>query len=350
VITIAFYISGHGLGHATRDIEVIQSLRALQPDARVVVRTSAPPWIFAFNVPDVELQSVAVDTGVVQADSLSLDEEQTVFGAGQFYASFDRRLEEEARLLRTLPADLVVADIPPLAFAAADRAGIPSVAVGNFTWDWIYEAYPAFERSAPHVIPIIRRAYAHTTLALRLPLHAGFGPMASVVDDVPFVARRSRRDRTEIRQALACRPDRPVVLLSFGAYGANLPMDAVARLDGFTVISAAREPPAGFRYPDLVAASDVVISKPGYGIISECIANGAALLYTSRGRFVEYDLLVGEMPRFLRCRYISQDDLLAVRWSDAIDALLAQPPPPEQASTDGAMVVATAIRNLVMNR
>ena len=56
-----------------------------------------------------------------------------------------------------------------------------------------------------------------------------------------------------------------------------------------------------FAIEDLVRAADVVVTKPGYGIISEAIANDAALLYTSRGRFVEYDVLVKEMPRYLRC-------------------------------------------------
>jgi hypothetical protein len=32
--------------------------------------------------------------------------------------------------------------------------------------------------------------------------------------------------------------------------------------------------------------------------------NGAAILYTSRGRFAEYDVLVAEMPRYLRCGYL----------------------------------------------
>ena len=62
----------------------------------------------------------------------------------------------------------------------------------------------------------------------------------------------------------------------------------------------------GLRYEDLVRAADVVVTKPGYGIISEAIANDAALLYTSRGHFVEYDVLVREMPRYLRAEFIEQ--------------------------------------------
>ena len=51
--------------------------------------------------------------------------------------------------------------------------------------------------------------------------------------------------------------------------------------------------------PAVEAAADVVVSKPGYGIVSECIVNGAALLYTSRGRFAEYDVFVEEIRALL---------------------------------------------------
>jgi L-arabinokinase len=108
------------------------------------------------------------------------------------------------------------------------------------------------------------------------------------------------------------------------------------------VIAPEREPPAGLRYEDLVAAADVVVSKPGYGIVSECAANGTALLYTSRGRFAEYDVFVESMPALLRCRFLAPDDLRAGRWSAAIDALLAQPAA-ERPRIDGAAVAARTI-------
>ena len=101
--------------------------------------------------------------------------------------------------------------------------------------------------------------------------------------------------------------------------------------------------PQGLTYPDVVAAADVVVSKPGYGIVSECIANHTPLLYTSRGRFIEYDLFVAEMPRVLKCRHISQEDLFAGKWTEAIEELLQQSPPPERARVDGAAVAADEI-------
>jgi hypothetical protein len=80
--------------------------------------------------------------------------------------------------------------------------------------------------------------------------------------------------------------------------------------------------------------------------VSECVAGNTPLLYTSRGRFAEYDVFVAEMPRVLRCGFIPQDDLRAGRWRPHIDALLKQPPPPERARTDGAAVAVKAIVDL----
>jgi hypothetical protein len=338
---LVFYISGHGFGHASRQIELIRVIAAQRPDVRVIVRTSVPRWLFApVAGAAVDVQPVETDTGVVQHDSLTLDEAQTVREAARFFADFDRRVALEAELMRGLGAALVVGDIPPLACAAAERAGVPCLAIGNFTWDWIYAAYAAFDRIAPNVIPAIRTAYATTTRALRLPLHGGFEPMAAVTRDIPFIARRSTRNPAETRARLGLTGERPIVLTSFGRYGADLPIDRLRHERQLDILEVPREPPDGLLYQDLVAAADVVVSKPGYGIVSECAANDTALLYTSRGRFIEYDVFVEDMPRLLRCRHIPQDDLLAGRWTDAVRALLAQPAPATRAAINGAAIAA----------
>ena len=72
---VFFYISGHGFGHASRQIEVINALGARRPDLAIVVRTSAPRWLFdrTARVP-ITLLPGECDTGVVQIDSLRLNE------------------------------------------------------------------------------------------------------------------------------------------------------------------------------------------------------------------------------------------------------------------------------------
>jgi hypothetical protein len=340
---IVYYISGHGFGHASRSVELIGALTARRPDLKILIRTRVDRWFFHdIHGPRVDVQPLDTDTGVVQLDSLRLDEDETARRAAVFYRDFDRRVDAEAKDLRQLGASLVVADIPPLAIAAARKAGIPSIALGNFTWDWIYAYYPSFERIAPGVIYTIARAYATTTVALRLPVHGGFESMAAVTADLPFIARRSARDPADTRRLLGVDGAGPIVLASFGGYGLDLPYDRIAR-SGLRVLTPEQHLPSGLRYPDLVAAADVVVSKPGYGIVSECVANDTSLLYSSRGPFAEYDIMLAEMPRMLRCRYLAQPDLVAGHWSEAIEALLAQPMPAERPRVDGASVAAGMI-------
>ena len=362
-MTLVFYISGHGFGHASRDLEVINAIFQSRPDVRIVVRSSVPRWFLeASALGPVEIQQADTDTGVVQIDSLHLNDDETARRAAEFYSDFDRRVREEADWLRKLEAQVVVGDIPPLAFAAAHEAGIPSVALGNFTWDWIYGGYPEFERLAPGVIATIGRAYGLATMALRLPFPGGFETMRPVTRDIPLIARRARHTREHVRRVLGFEGADPIVLASFGGHGLELPYSEIAAQRRFTLVLTDYE--AGpkdrtsdhlrlftlqelaaydLRYADLVTMADVVVTKPGYGIVSECIVNGAALLYTSRGRFPEYDVFVEEMPRVMRCRFISPKELLAGRWSEPIHALLQQPQPTDRLEIDGHPVAADAV-------
>jgi UDP:flavonoid glycosyltransferase YjiC (YdhE family) len=344
---VVFYVSGHGFGHASRSLEVIRALSAGRPDVGLAVRTTAAKWLFDLaGIPGLAYEACETDVGMTQADSLTMDLEDTARRAAAFYRDFDRRADEEAAGLRARGARLVAGDIPPLAHAAAARAGLRSIAIGNFTWDWIYESYAAFAREAPGAVDVIRGGYRQATRALRLPMHGGFAAFGAVVD-VPMIARHATRSRDETRRLLAIPGDRPCVLASFGGYGVDLACEAIARREGLTILSPGASLPPPLRYPDLVAAADAVISKPGYGIVSECAANGTPLLYTSRGPFPEYDVFVAEMPRVLRCRFMPQDDLRAGRWRPHVDALLAQSPPPERAATDGAGIAAEHILRLL---
>src|SRR3990172_3080775 len=124
-MTLVIYTSGHGFGHASRDIAILDAMARRRPDARIVVRTSVPRWFFDVSVDaPIELQPAEVDSGVVQVDSLHLDEDDTARRAARFYADFDRRIAAEAALLSHMDASVVVGDVPPLAFAAARRARI----------------------------------------------------------------------------------------------------------------------------------------------------------------------------------------------------------------------------------
>jgi L-arabinokinase len=354
--TVAFYISGHGFGHASRQIEIINAFVRRRPDVGILLRTTVARWLLdrTLTAP-FELDDRPCDTGVVQIDSLRLDPAATIAQSDAFYATLDGRAAAEAELLRARGVRLVVADAPPLGCAGAARAGIPSVVVSNFTWDWIYAEYREYLDAAPTLIPTIQSAYRLAEAAWRLPMHGGFPPprhgatARQGVIDVPFVARHATHERADTRARLGLPPladGRRLVLPSFGGYGVEgLDLDSLDLDPSWHVVTVpdAAIYNAGLRYEDLVRAVDTVVTKPGYGIISECMANGTALVYTSRGRFAEYPLLVREMPRYLRCAYLDNEALLAGRWRAALDAAVNAPAPPETPRTDGAEVIADMI-------
>ena len=348
---IVFYVSGHGFGHASRSVEVINAILARRPETRIGVRTAAPRWLFDLTVKGkITFSTLETDTGVVQIDALTLDEADSIRRASAFHSDLVTRAASETRVLRELGAGLIVGDVPPLAFAVGASAGIPSIAISNFTWDWVYADYPRV-RLAPSLLPSIRGAYSKASMALRLPMWGGFESFSNV-KDIPFIARHATRTREEVCKALRLPTDKPIVLASFGGYGLpGLDTDLVAKFKKYTTVTTANLPmgrgrkemptaerkgsfisvneeamyDAGVRYEDLVGAAEVVVTKPGYGIIAECIANDAAILYTSRGHFPEYDVLVEEMPKYARSAFIGHDDLFAGKWESYLDKLLAQP-------------------------
>jgi hypothetical protein len=361
--TLALAVSGHGFGHSVRCAEVAHEL--LERGARVLLRSDAPSWLYP---PQVEVLPAPgdwpLDVGVAQHDGLELDVDETRRAWTCFATQFEERAEVEAHLLRQAGVDAVIGDVPPLAFAAARRAGIPSVALANFGWDWIYAAWPGFQNA----VACIRSAYSAAELLLRLPLHptsADAFPAFARIEDVPLVARHARRPRAQVRAELGVAETTTLVLVSFGGFnarGVDLTSLGAWRdctfvltpplADGLRVapanVLALNETPAD--YVSLLAACDVVISKPGYGIVADCLANRVALLFTDRGPFREYEVLAAALPTLGPARHIPRQDLLQGRLGPHLAALLRSSTPWTPQPMHGARVVADRVLSIANHR
>ncbi len=351
--TVVLAVSGHGFGHAVRSAEVARVL--LERGARVLVRTDAPLWLFPEAVEGVPNPGWPLDVGVVQHDGLEFDIDATRERWRAFAAEFDARASVEGERLREVGADIVVGDIPPLAFAGAERAGVPSLAVGNFTWDWIYAIWPDFEDIVAHV----RRGYGCAEALLRLPMHATDADAFAAfreIEDVPFVVRHAARPRDEVRRELGVAPDRRVVLVSFGGFSARgLRLERLGRWSQYTFVLIQAEADAWLPanvlnlndspsdYVSLLAACDAVVTKPGYGIVADCLANRVAVLFTDRGPFREYDVLAEALTNLGHARYVPRQDVLAGELGPHLDALLESDARWAELPMNGATVVAERV-------
>jgi L-arabinokinase len=142
-----------------------------------------------------------LDCGAVQADALTVDRlaslEKYVETAVVPRAEI---LETEVEWLHSIKADFVVSDVVPVACRAAADAGIRSVCVTNFSWDFIYAEYVmAAGYHHRSIVWQIAEDYSHCEFLIRLP---GYCPMPAFRDviDVPLVVRRLHKSRKEVCQ------------------------------------------------------------------------------------------------------------------------------------------------------
>jgi hypothetical protein len=338
---LAFVVTAHGYGHASRQMEVIRTLLGRRPQARAVVLSTVPASVLADYLgaePDVLARVTLVpyraDVGLVQQDGLTTDAGATLRALEAAWGDADRAEAALAAALGEHRPAIVIGDVPPVAFGAAARLGVPSLAVGNFDWAWIYRFYA--EREAGFA-PWARRAeawQAQATAAVQLtpgPPLTGFGRVV----EGGLLARRLLvgAHGDPIRERLGVPPGDRAVLVSFGGFGLRDAGRRIPPLPGVTWILAAQmeeidRPDTRFArgvpYLALLSACDAVFTKPGYGIVSEAAMARTRVLYTDRGDFPEYPWLVDWLSTSVPSAHVPAAELGSERGAAAVEEALAR--------------------------
>jgi len=334
VNTILFYISGHGFGHVTRESPVIYALRRILPHYRIAVRSPAPIWFLQASLPpDTIIERAEIDVGVRQLDSLNMEREKTLHDYTNLIKNKSSIIASEARWCIEHNVKLIVADIPPFAFDIARAVSVPSICIANFAWDWIYAAFlPQYPAFAP-VIDDIKSSHSLCALCLTTPLTCDLSSFPHR-QSIPLICRQSAMTKEEARFKAGLPPNKKILLFSFGGFGLNsgfkkiprIPLDTVIvstqpdlQMDGFIYLSRADISKLKIEYWDLVRAADAVITKPGYGIVAECLANQTPIIYTEREGFPEYDVIVKEMKQYLPALHLPQTELLSGNWHQYLE-------------------------------
>lgn len=359
---IAYYITAHGYGHGTRSCDVLRALHRLAPEQPVVVTTDLPRDFLRSRLAgcdNLTFRPGAFDVGLFQKDSIRSDLSRTLEKLEELYAREEQLIEQERHFIETSGAGLVVADIPAVPLDAAQRAGIPNIAIGNFSWDWIYEAYIPDNPRWAFFAEKFRAVYEKTDLLLRLP----FAPPMEQFPrrrDVPLLATPGRSRREEIRDSgvptfdirhSTPDTDKPWVLLSFTSLNLTRQSLENIRLHSdyeFFCVQPMEFPGSCIHsvdrhkvpFADILASCDIVISKPGFGLVSECIANRKPLIYSDRGDFAEYPYLVEGIERYLRNVHLPSGQLYAGDFFQCLEKIKSAPEPSARPASGGAEMIA----------
>ena len=350
---IAFYITGHGFGHAVRSYQVIRALKKAVPAWKIHVRTTAPEWLFQDPSGSVAYHRTKIDIGIVQKDSLSMDLTETLRSCRELHERASSLIEGELAFLRQHRIALIVSDIPPLAFEVAARAMIPSVAITNFSWSWIYRAY--LERY-PAFLPLIEEMesfYRKATLAMTLPYACDLS-IFPARKAIPWITRTSSLSQRQARPSFALPESATIVLLTFGGLGLErLPWKRLQRLRDYYFVGTDKKrqcegnvsvlPEMQPQYCDLVRAADVIIAKPGYGIVADIIAHKVPVLYVERDDFPESPYLIQALNDLATAEFLPVHNLLSGNIEPQLAGLLSRDRYWPAVALNGARIAAEKI-------
>jgi hypothetical protein len=304
-------------------------------------------------LPTVHFAHLQTDVGVRQLDAIRIDAAATAAALDRFFTDFDRSVARIETLVRDFNANAIVFDISALAPAVAKRLALPAIGVSNFDWAFIYD-------SMVHVDPVFatyaqrhRDAYRDATHLVVLPAATPMPAFdhARQVRLPGWTGRRSTMARADARRILGMLGDeRRYVVLTFGGHNqlsvvgaetrstpthwcivtidasplraGEVASDAIAvvrRGDGAVTLRLAALRALHFvRFVDVIAAADVVVTKPGYGTVSELILNQVPSLWVSRPGFAEEPFLAAELAAHTVTEQIDAAHVLS-----ADDALFA---------------------------
>ena len=340
---IAFFLSGHGFGHAVRNSALIDALPAgVEP----ILFTSIPEAFFRAELRrPFRIIPCEIDCGCLQTDALEVD----MVGTLERYRELDAARAESvpcfSSLLRESGADLVLGDIPPLAFPIAKAAGIPAWAMGNFTWLDIYRPYVRLHPRFAPLLQSMEADYAQAGRHLRLfPALPGPFPVAS--EDTGMLCRTGVPRRREFARRFGLDERKKWCLVYLGGYGlAGVDWRALRKLEGWEFLGLyPPDLPAGevpnyhlvekdlsFRYADLTASCEAVLGKLGYGLVTESLALGKPILFLPREHFEEYPLLKRTVEDRGLGREISLDQFQRLDLGEELETLSGRRIPPLEA-------------------
>ncbi|KAL8536741.1 hypothetical protein ACS0TY_012064 [Phlomoides rotata] len=337
-LVFAYYVTGHGFGHATRVVEVARHLILAGHDVHVV--TGAPDYVFTTEIqsPRLFLRKVLLDCGAVQADALTVDRLASLEKYSETAVEpRDTILATEVEWLKSIKADLVISDVVPVACRAAADAGIRSVCVTNFSWDFIYAEYVmAAGHHHRSIVWQIAEDYSHCEFLIRLP---GYCPMPAFRDaiDVPLVVRRLHKPHEEVRKELGIGEDVKIVILNFGGQpsGWTLKEEYLPR-GWLCLVCGASEsldlPPNFVKLakdaytPDVIAASDCMLGKIGYGTVSEALAYKIPFVFVRRDYFNEEPFLRNMLESYQGGVEMIRRDLLTGHWKPYLEHAISLKP------------------------
>ncbi len=335
---IAYFISPHGYGHAARSSAVMEAVHDLDPTVRFEIFTQVPRWFFEDSLHrPFGYHSLLTDIGLVQKSPLVEDLPETVKRLDQLLPFDASQIKDLAELVKQLGCQLILCDIAPMGIAVGREAGIPSVLVENFTWDWIYEEYAKYDARLGRYVTYLGELF--DAADYRIQVEPVCQHLDADLTTLP-VSRKIRSPRQQIRHRLGLPDQAKAVMITLGGvpWKYTFLEQQASQSNTYFIIPGGTDEQkqihdnlvllphhSDFFHPDLVNASDAVIGKAGYSTVAEVYYAGVPFGYLHRPRFRESQFLTGFAKQHMNGLPISETQFQNGDWLSIAADLLALP-------------------------
>lgn len=327
-------LSNHGFGHIMQTACVLNELTRQLPALQLTIQSGASAellrqWI---NHP-LEHQLRSTDLGMLMDSAVDVQTESSLAVYRDIHAHWDEHVNAEAERIRACAPDLLLSNISYLSLAAAAKAGIPSMALCSLNWADITAGY-FHTADYPAMQQQMLDAYQSARQFL-CPEPSMAMPQLDNVTPISPLARIGQTQRDKLAQTLNLAPDERVVIIGLGGIPTQLDMTAWPATPGtrwlipdswpLTHPQANHFSASGMAFIDMLASSDVLLTKPGYGSFAEAACNGIPVLYLRRQDWPEEAALVHWLQQHHRCQEISRQQLASGQVSNALKQLMLLP-------------------------
>lgn len=236
-----------------------------------------------------------VDTGCAQKDYLDIDTEKTLAQYQKFLLDRTKRINKEAEWLLEKKIDLIVCDIASYPLKSAQMARLPSVLIANFTWFDIFSKLPGAEKN-PNILKVLHEEYSCATVHFLPQFELENDLISTPRKVVGFMSLKGQCKREELNKNLLIE-NKTLVFIYLGLYDTSvIQWKNLEKLTNYVFIT--RDPHTNtlpnlkildhsFSYADLIASSDVVISKCGYSTLACAFHHNKPVVVCERKEFCE---------------------------------------------------------------
>ena len=292
---IVYYITDHGLGHATRSVALIRELQ--KNNLEIIIRNSNARTFLKQSLPGTKIISAITDVGpIIKNDGISIDVKKSKPILKKWIDKIEKNAELEFIYVQKINPNLIISDISSMPLLAANKLGISSIAISNFSWFDVLKFIPNNQLNK------LLEIYNLANYAIQLSYGTKMNNFKKK-KKVGLISRTLTKSKQQIKKDLGINQSDRVVLMALGGTKQKikckidkstkiLSMNSIVQ-DGDNVKDVSN----WIEGQNLVAISDLVICKCGYGLISECLSNGIPFFYLSDIKHIEQKAISNELNK-----------------------------------------------------